>query len=329
MKELRVGISGLGRIGKCVFLQLLELENFKIAAINTSLSIESLGRYIRWDSVHGKRNHVVNVVDDKIVIKNHTIKVCNFRVPGEINWRELGVDYLFETTGSFLTRKKLILHPVDYIILSSPPKDETKMFCFGANHNNYSGESIVSCASCTTNCIVPILDFIEKYTSGIEEGSFITVHSATSSQSVVDTAKDKKRTNRSIFNNIIPHTTGASKSIDKILPSLSGKLTGTSVRVPVSNVSMIDLNIRFKSNINKDSFFSKLEEISDNTIIIINKENCVSSDFIGCDAPCIIDYNSTLQISDRSLKIGIWYDNEWSYSAQMIRMCSHMFEYNS
>lgn len=324
MKEIRVGINGLGRIGKCVFLQLLELEHFKIAAINTGLSLDSLGRYIKWDSVHGKRNYSTNAVEDKLIIKNNTITIINSRIPGEINWRELGVDYLFETTGSFLTREKLKPHPVDYIILSSPPKDDIKMFCFGVNHNDYSGENIVSCASCTTNCIVPILDFIEKNTGGIEEGSFITVHSATSSQSVVDTAKDKKRTNRSIFNNIIPHTTGASKSIDKILPSLSGKLTGTSVRVPVSNVSMIDLNIRFKTYMNKELFFSKLEKISDNTLIIVNKENCVSSDFIGCDAPCIVDYNSTMEISDKSLKIGIWYDNEWSYSAQMIRMCEHM-----
>ena len=322
--ELCVGINGFGRIGKCVLLQLLELENMEIKAINTSLTLESIGKYINHDSVHGKRNHLFEILrDNTIIIGDQTIKIFNSRVPGEVNWRELGVKYLFETTGAFLTKHELNPHPVDHIILSSPPKDDIKMFCYGVNHQDFRGEKIISTASCTTNCILPMLNFCQEYI-GIEEGSFITVHSATSSQSVVDLAKDTKRTNRSIFNNIIPHTTGASKSIDKIIPKLKGKVKGTSVRIPVSNVSMVDLNLRFVPNITKEYLFRRLEEISDDRIIIVNKENCVSSDFIGCDAPCIIDYNSTIEISERSLKIQLWYDNEWSYSAQMIRMCDYM-----
>ena len=324
--QMNVGINGFGRIGKCVFLQLLELEDVKIKVVNTSLSLESIGRYINRDSVHGKKKYIVEIIsEDTLRIEDNEIKIVNSRVPGEINWRELGISYLFETTGAFLTKDELRKHPVDHILLSSPPKDDIKMFCYGVNHEEFRGEKIISTASCTTNCIVPILNFSDKMLGGIDEGSFITVHSATASQSVVDMARDKKRTNRSIFNNIIPHTTGASKCIDKILPSIKGKINGTSVRVPVSNVSMIDLNLRFVPYVSKKMFFDILEEVSDDRIIIVNRENCVSSDFIGCDSPCIVDYNSTTEISRRSLKIQLWYDNEWSYAAQMIRMCGHMF----
>lgn len=326
MEELmKVGINGFGRIGKCVLLQLLELEDISISVINTSLSLESIGKYINRDSIHGKRNHLFKIFDNNtVIINDHTIRIVSSRVPGEINWRELGVDYLFETTGAFLTKDDLRKHPVDHIILSSPPKDDIKMFCYGVNHQEFRGEKIVSTASCTTNCIVPILDFIIKNLSPIEEASFITIHSATSSQSVVDMGRDDKRTNRSILNNIIPHTTGASKSINKILPSMKGRISGTSVRVPISNVSMVDINIRFISNMSKKYFFNILEEVSDDQLIIINKEKGVSSDFIGCEAPCIIDYHSSVEISDRSLKLHLWYDNEWSYAAQMIRMCIYI-----
>ena len=324
-KVMNVGINGFGRIGKCVFLQLLDLEDISIKVVNTSLSLESIEKYINRDSVHGKKNYSVTILDeDTISIEEKTIKIVSSRVPGEINWRELDVDYLFETTGAFLTKDELRKHPVDHVLLSSPPKDDIKMFCYGVNHQEFKGEKIISTASCTTNCIVPILNFADKMLGGIEEGSFITVHSATASQSVVDMARDKKRTNRSIFNNIIPHTTGASKCIDKILPRLKGKIAGTSVRVPVSNVSMIDLNLRFAPYVSKKMFFDILEEVSDDDVIIVNKENCVSSDFIGCNSPCIVDYNSTTEISKRSLKIQLWYDNEWSYAAQMIRMCDYM-----
>ena len=324
-ERIKVGINGFGRIGKCIFLQLLEKESFDIKIINTSLDISSIEKYINRDSVHGRRNYKVEIFDDSIVIKNHTIKIVNSRILGEIDWRGVGADYLFETTGAYLTKDQLVKHQVDNVLLSSPPKDDTEMFCYGVNHEKYNGEKIISCGSCTTNCISPILKFCIDCFFSIDEGSFITIHSATSSQSTVDTGKDKTRTNRSIFNNIIPHTTGASKSIDLIIPEIKGKVKGTSARIPISNVSMIDLNIRFTGTITKDIFFKKLEKYDKKDIISVNMDNCVSSDFIGCDKPTIVDYNSTIEISDRSLKIQLWYDNEWSYAAQVIRMCNYLF----
>lgn len=329
MDQINVGLNGFGRIGKCLFLQMLEIENISIRVINTSLDLKSIENYINHDSNHGRRNYLVEIIDDKkIKIEDHEITIVNERILGDINWRELGVEYLFETSGVYLTHDDLNTHLVDYILLSSPPKDDTKMFCFGVNHDKYQGERIISTASCTTNCLCPFLNFCENYLDGIEEASFVTVHSATSSQSVSDMSRDKKRTNRSIFNNIIPHTTGASKSIGEIIPSLKNKIVGNSIRVPVSNVSMVDLNIRFYKEINKYKFFSILEEFPDEEVISVNHDNCVSSDFMTSEIPCIVDYNSVLEISPKSLKIQIWYDNEWSYSSQMLRMCDFMFEHN-
>ena len=328
MEIINVGINGFGRIGKCILLQLLQLENINIVAINTSLELNSIGKYVNRDSTHGKRNHCFNILEDsKIMLDSHIIHIVNSRKTGEIDWRDLGVKYLFETTGSFLNKEELSKHLVDYVLLSSPPTDGIPMFCYGANHKNYKGEKIISTASCTTNSITPLLNICKDLSGGIEEGSFITIHSATSSQSVIDTAHDKKRTNRSIFNNIIPHSTGASKSIDLIIPEIKGKIKGTSVRIPVSNVSMIDLNLRFYNGITKESFFERLEELSDDRIILINKDNSVSTDFIGYQEPTIIDYNSVSEISDKSLKIHIWYDNEWSYASQMIKMCFYLSEF--
>ena len=201
------------------------------------------------------------------------------------------------------------------------------LYCYGVNHHFYGGERVISTASCTTNCIAPVLNASLDFSGGIKEANFITIHSATASQSVVDTAHDKTRTNRSIFNNIIPHTTGASKCLGKIIPEISGKIRGTSVRVPVSNVSMVDLNITFNEKTTKKDFFKMIDEVSDE-IMIVNEEELVSSDFIGYECPCVIDYNSTYQVSENTLKITLWYDNEWSYAAQMIRMCRYIFKIN-
>ena len=327
--SIKVGINGFGRIGKCILLQMLELEDFQINVINTSLDVESIGRYVNRDSVHGKRNFTFHILSvDTIILDTQVIKIVNSREVGEIDWRDLDVEYLFETTGAYLTLEDLNYHDVDHVILSSPPKDkEIMMYCYGVNHPLYRGEKVISTASCTTNCLAPILDVCRDFAGGIEEGSFITIHSATASQSVVDTAHDKTRTNRSIFNNIIPHTTGASKSLNNILPDIAGKIRGTSVRVPVSNVSMVDLNLRFNEKTTKRDFFEMLEEVSDE-VITINKDECVSSDFIGCESPTIVDYNSTSQISERTIKVSLWYDNEWSYSSQMLRMCRYIFKIN-
>ena len=330
VNKINVGINGFGRIGKCTVLQLLENPDFNIKVINTSLNLSSIQRYLNRDSNHGTRNYKVNVLFNSIIsINNHQIKIINQRDPNKIDWERMGVKYLFETTGVFLTYEDLCQHNAPHVILSSPPKKssselEIPMFCYGVNHQRYCHQKIISIASCTTNCLAPFLDVADKI-SKIKEGSFITVHAATSSQNVTDSGHDNKRTNRSIFNNIIPHTTGASKCVEKILPYMRGKITGNSVRIPISIVSMIDINLTFHNDIKLDRFLEILDNMKERKEIIeINRDNCVSSDFITTDKPTIIDSQNCLQIGDNSIKFTLWYDNEWSYCAQMIRMCQFM-----
>ena len=258
-----------------------------------------------------------------------TVKLLRSRVPEELAWRENGVELLFETTGAFMTTKDMARHDVDYVILSAPPKDlgTTPMFVYGVNDRDYRGEQITSAASCTTNCLAPFLEAANQVAGGIRDGNFITVHAATSSQSIVDEAHDTKRTSRSIFNNIIPHTTGASKTVDFLFPSLKGKIKGTSIRVPINNVSMIDLNITFNEDVQKDDFFKNLQEnMRYPDVIKVNHEKGVSSDFIGTAASSVVDYHSTFQLTPSSIKFCLWYDNEWSYCAQMIHMARTMAE---
>jgi glyceraldehyde 3-phosphate dehydrogenase len=329
MRNINIGINGFGRIGKCIFLQLIENSSINIKAINiNNLSIDNFQEYINNDSIHYTKNYVVNKLnDDYIEVNNKQIKIFREKNPEKITWKQENVDYLFETSGIFLTTEKAKLHDVNYLIMSAPPKDigTTPIYCYGVNENKYKGENIISAASCTTNCIAPMLNFLDKF--NIENGNFITVHSATASQSIVDTANFKKRTNRSIFNNIIPHTTGASDSLDIILPNLKGKIIGTSVRIPVSNVSMIDLNVQFNQKIDKKKIINDIEKIKDD-VITTNNDKLVSSDFISNTTPTILDTNSTIQLTDKSIKFTLWYDNEWSYSAQMIRLAKYMFLYN-
>lgn len=330
MGKINVGINGFGRIGKCLFLQLVESESIEIKAINiNNLLIDNFEDYINHDSIYGTKNFKVKVLENNyILVNNKKIKLFFDKNPRNLKWKEENVEYLFETTGVFLTTEKAKQHDVEYIIMSAPPKDIgiTPLFCYGVNEEKYNGENIISAASCTTNCIAPMLKFLNKFE--IENGNFITIHSATSSQSVVDTANFKKRTNRSIFNNIIPHTTGASDSLEVILPELKNKIIGTSVRVPVSNVSMIDLNLTFKSDIKKEEIFKSINVVKDNVITITNKK-LVSSDYIQNETPSILDKNSTMQLTSNSIKFTLWYDNEWSYSAQMIRLLKYIESKNS
>ena len=322
--KICVGINGFGRIGKCTMLQLLENNNFSIKVINTSLDINSIESYLNNDTNHGRRNYKVKILDDdKIEIGDNIIAIINIRNPKDINWKEHQVKFLFETTGMFLTKEELSGHDVDYVILSSPPKDEISIFCYGVNHHNYEGEKIVSTGSCTTNCLSPMINICDSINK-IEFGSFITIHSTTSSQNTVDKTGNKKRTIRSVFNNIIPHTTGASKCLEKIIPKIKDKIIGSSVRIPTSNVSMIDLNLTFESEITKDEIFTILEKNIDPDIIEINKNKNVSTDFMTTTKPTIIDYYQTFQINEKSVKFTIWYDNEWSYCSQMIRFVNYI-----
>ncbi len=322
-----VGLNGFGRIGKTVFLQLLDSEKYVISVINApSLDIQKIESYLKNDSVHKyPRNFVVEVSgENEFSINGHKVTVLRERDASKLGWKTHGIDCVIDATGAYLTKEKASTHNVSSVIMTAPAKDDTPLFVYGANHTTYAGENIVSGASCTTNCITPVLALLnEKF--NIKSANFTTIHAATASQQVVDTANSKNRTCRSIFNNIIPHTTGASSSIAKVLPDLSGKVAGTSVRVPVNNVSLVDLNVELEDEEDMDNIFREMDACP---YIHVCNESLVSSDYISTTCPSIVDRHACMKIDDKNFKLMVWYDNEWSYSAQIINLLDTMQSYS-
>ena len=326
---IKIGINGFGRIGKCIFLQLLNSDNIIVRAINIpDFDIDFLEHYLKTDSNHSynKSWSVKKVSYNEVKINDNLITILDSRKGENLNWRTFDIDYVIDATGVFLTKEKAKTHNVPYFIMCAPSKDSTPQFIVNGNEEKYIGERIVSNASCTSNCLIPVLKVLhEKFI--IIDGNFNTIHAATASQKTTDTTKMKKRTCRSIFNNIIPHTTGASKSIGKILPDLQGKLIGASVRVPVSNVSLVNLNIR----LTKDTTLKEILQIFKETdfIKVEEKPYMVSQDFMTTRCPSIVDKSASLELLSNQFKIAIWYDNEWSYAYKTIKLLEHMIHFNN
>jgi len=320
---INIGINGFGRIGKTIFHQVINDKNIRICGINLpGFKIDKIQTYINYDSNH--KTELLNITkidNNKIKINNNIIQIFDNRVPDKNMWNDCNAKYVFETTGKFLTTELARQHNSEYFIMCAPSKDNTPQYLFNGNHHKYKGENIISNSSCTTNCIVPLLKLLnDNY--GIIDSNFITIHAVTSSQNVLDSVHVNNRSHRSIFNNTIPHTTGASKSAIKILPTLNGRIFGTSVRVPTSNVSMVDLNVTLKVDVSIEYIFdllreSKIVEVNDN-------EHLVSSDFMTTTNPTIVDAKASMTMGNNQYKFTIWYDNEWSYSAQAIKLLKYI-----
>lgn len=336
---ISVGINGFGRIGKCIFLQLLQDPTVSIQCINAPvLEMKYLEQYLKYDSVHHyPRDFEITILDDETFQidfqkRKQTIHIFRDRNAKNLKWRHYHVSFVFDCTGSYLTTEKCQEHDADFIMMSAPAKDSTKTFVYGVNHQEYQGEKIVSAASCTTNCITPVLKWVHEELGGIKCGNFTTIHATTASQYTVDILNKNARTNRSILNNIIPHTTGASSAIAAVIPELKGKIHGTSLRVPVSNVSLVDLNVECgNTSLSLNDVLEKIRNITDDrkNVIMVTKDTLVSCDFISTTQPSIVDSKASLDLGDGKYKLMIWYDNEWSYSAQMIRMMKHMISFSS
>jgi glyceraldehyde 3-phosphate dehydrogenase len=328
-----VGINGLGRIGKCVLLQLIENSNFYIKCINvTKLKIEEIEEYLKYDSVHHyNKNFKFKIINEtEFELNGHRIKLLADRDPANLDWKKYGCEYLFDCTGAFLTTSKCETHNADYVIMSAPAKDQTPTFIYGVNTDKYSGQPIVSGSSCTTNCLAPFLKLLnDKYK--IKDCVFTTIHATTASQHTTDIVDKKARTSRSILNNIIPHTTGASSSIYSVIPELKNKVCGTSLRVPVSNGSLVDLNIQLEDkNVCLADIVELIKSNQFNKVVYdVSYSKLVSCDFITTTTPTILDVNASISIADGKFKFFLWYDNEWSYSAQLIRLCEYMYNYNN
>ena len=328
---VKIGINGLGRIGKCVFLQLLNDNEVKIGAINAvHLSVYEIEDYLNHDSSHKIPKIKVDIINENTFeIGRHKIQLLCNRDAEKLDWDNC--EYVIDATGAFLTTEMCKLHNSKYVIMSAPPKDTiTDTFIYGANQEKYNGEKIVSGSSCTTNCMAPMMKLLlDNYQ--VKNCNFITIHSATASQYTIDVNKKDARTNRSVFNNIIPHSTGASNSIVQIFPELEGQIHGTSVRVPTSNCSLLDLNIELENeNVDLDTIEKLIQDSGLlNKLYGINTKNLVSSDFMTTTTPTIFDKKASLNMGNGKLKLLLWYDNEWSYSAQLIRLVKHMYFFNT
>ena len=328
---IKIAINGFGRIGRLVFRASLLNANIEVVAINDLVDAEYLAYLLKYDSVHGKLDVEVSRDSNYINVDGKQIVVKNEKDPSKLNWSENNIDFVVEATGLFLTKDLASKHleaGAKKVIISAPVKDDTPMFVYGVNHHLYKRDmNIVSNASCTTNCLAPLVKVLEdEY--GIESGLMTTVHAVTSTQHVVDgMSKNNWRLGRAAYQNIIPSTTGAANAVGKIIPSVNGKLTGMAFRVPVANVSVVDLSVNLKSETNYENICKSIKFASEGSlknILAYSDSLCVSSDFVTNSNTSVFDANAGLEISKTFFKLVSWYDNEWGYSNKILDMIIHM-----
>ena len=330
---VNVGINGFGRIGRMVCRLIFEnhIDKVRVTAINDPfLRAYDMIYLFMYDSVHGKFKGSVQVEDGDLVINGYKIKVYAEKNPAEIKWGDAKAEYICESTGVFTEHSKASLHLLGGAkkVIISAPSNDIKMYVMGVNNEEYNkNENIVSNASCTTNCCAPLVKVINDE-FGLIEGLMTTVHATTASQKTVDSAAtQQRRSHRSALLNIIPAPTGAAKAVTKVIPSLKGKITGMAFRVPVANVSVIDLTCRLKKSVSYDEIKKVLKEKSEtslNGILGYTEDDVVSTDFINDTRSCIFDANAGIQLNNNFVKLIAWYDNEWGYSNRLIDLIVYM-----
>jgi len=327
---IKVGINGFGRIGRLVFRAAQQRNDIQIVGINDLISVEYMSYMLRYDSIHGQFKGTVEVKDGHLVVNGKTIRVTAEKDPSNLKWNEVEAEYVVESTGLFLTKETAEAHikaGAKRVVLSAPSKDDTPMFVCGVNTDTYTGQAIVSNASCTTNCLAPIAKVInDKF--GMVEGLMTTVHSTTATQKTVDgpSAKDW-RGGRAASGNIIPSSTGAAKAVGKVIPELNKKLTGMSFRVPTLDVSVVDLTCTLAKPATYAEICAAMKEASETYlkgILGYTEEEVVSSDFIGDARTSIFDAKAGIALSDKFVKLVSWYDNEWGYSNKVLDLIAHM-----
>jgi glyceraldehyde 3-phosphate dehydrogenase len=334
---IKLGINGYGRIGKLVMRAALQQpETFQIVGVNDlNADVDYMIYQLRYDSAHGvlDRNVKLENINNCLYINGQKINLSAETNPANIRWGDLSTDVVCESTGVFLEAKKAQGHidaGAKRVIMSAPAKDDTPMFVYGVNHNNYVKETqIISNASCTTNCLAPIAHVINQ-NWGLEEGLMTTVHAVTATQPSVDGASKKDwRGGRGAYSNIIPSSTGAAKAVGKVIPELNGKLTGMSLRVPVLNVSCVDLTFKTKQATTYEEISQKMKEASEGElkgVLGYTAEDLVSSDFMGNPLSSVYDKNAGIGLSDNFFKVISWYDNEAGYSNRVLDMAQHILK---
>lgn len=330
MSNLKIGINGFGRIGRLVFRATVKRDNVDVVAINDLLDVEHLAYLLEYDSVHGRFDGTVEVKDGNLVVNGKTIRITAERDPKNLKWDEVGADIVAECTGIFTTLETAQYHidgGAKKVVISAPSKD-APMFVMGVNHTDVkASDSIISNASCTTNCLAPLAKVLnDKF--GIEEGLMTTVHATTATQLTVDGPSRKDyRGGRSALLNIIPASTGAAKAVTKVIPELLGKLTGMAFRVPTADVSVVDLTVRLEKETSYDEIKKAFKEASEGTLAGIlgyTDEPVVSQDFVGDVRTSIFDAGAGIELNSKFFKVVSWYDNETGYSNKLVDLAEHV-----
>ena len=330
MSKIKVGINGFGRIGRLVFRVLTERENIEVVGINDLVDADYLAYMLKYDSVHGAFKGEVAVEGNNLIVNGQTIRITAEKDPANLKWDEVGAEFVVEATGIFMTKDtagKHIEAGAKKVILTGPSKDDTPMFVMGVNENTLTAEdTIISNASCTTNCLAPLTKVIHE-NFGILEGLMTTVHATTATQKTVDgpSAKDW-RGGRSAMNNIIPSSTGAAKAVGVVIPELNGKLTGMSLRVPTVDVSVVDLTVRLEKETNYDEIKKVMRDAAEGPlkgIVGYTEDAVVSQDFVGDTRTSIFDAGAGIMLSPTFVKLVAWYDNEMGYSNKVVDLLEH------
>lgn len=330
MAQLQIGINGFGRIGRMVFRAAADRNDVEIVAINDLLDVEHLAYLLKYDSVHGRFNGSVEVIDGQLIVNGKNIRITAERDPQNLKWNEVGATVVAECTGIFTTldmAQKHIDGGAQKVVISAPSKD-APMFVMGVNHNDAkASDTIVSNASCTTNCLAPLAKVLDD-TFGIEEGLMTTVHATTATQMTVDGPSRKDyRGGRSSLLNIIPASTGAAKAVTKVIPALEGKLTGMAFRVPTADVSVVDLTVRLEKQTSYEEIKAVMKKASENElkgILGYEDEAVASQDFIGDARTSIFDAGAGIELNDKFFKVISWYDNEAGYSNKLVDLSLHV-----
>ncbi|MBJ2130497.1 type I glyceraldehyde-3-phosphate dehydrogenase [Alteromonas sp. IB21] len=327
---IRIGINGFGRIGRLVMRAAAERNDIEVVAINDLLDTDYIAYLLKYDSTHGLFDGEVTVDNNSLVVNGKTIRITSERDPAALKWDEVDVDVVVESTGLFLTKETAAKHieaGAKKVVMSAPSKDDTPMFVMGVNQDSYAGETIVSNASCTTNCLAPLAKVLnDKF--GIVDGLMTTVHATTATQKTVDGPSMKDwRGGRGAGQNIIPSSTGAAKAVGKVIPELNGKLTGMAFRVPTPNVSVVDLTVNLAKAASYDEICAAMKDASEGElkgIMGYTEDAVVSNDFVGDARTSVFDATAGIALTDTFVKLVSWYDNEWGYSNKVLDLVAHI-----
>ena len=333
MSQIKIGINGFGRIGRMVFrAACTQTDKYEIVGINDLCPVDYLAYMLKYDTMHGQFKGTIefDLEKSQLIVNGHAIRVTAEKDPANLKWNEVGAEYVVESTGLFLTEEKAQAHlaaGAKYVVMSAPSKDATPMFVCGVNTDTYAGQKIVSNASCTTNCLAPLAKIIND-NFGIVEGLMTTVHADTATQQVVDGFSKKNwRLSRGVHGNIIPTSTGAAKAVGKVIPALQGKLTGTSMRIPSADVSIVDLTCRLEKAATYDEICAAVKAAAEGPmagVVEYVDDEVVSSDFYTDPHTSIFDAKAGLALNDHFVKLMAWYDNEWGFSNKMLDLTRHI-----